>query len=85
MHRDIKLENIFLNKDYNVKIGDFGLADSINSSLERLYLELGTSSYMAPEIFTKNGYRFEIDVWSLGNVLFAMVCGYLPFKVFGKN
>ncbi|RHZ83813.1 hypothetical protein Glove_87g122 [Diversispora epigaea] len=82
MHRDLKLENIFLSKDLDLKIGDFGLSTELNST-ERKRNACGTLPYMAPEILTpKVGYRFEADIWAIGVIMYAMLFGSMPF---GRN
>jgi len=81
IHRDIKLENIFLTRDKNVAvIGDFGLSNFWNSKAH-LKTRCGSAEYAAPELLNKNmKYDQAIDVWSSGVVLFAMLTGQLPFN-----
>ena len=69
IHRDLKLGNIFLNSKLHVKIGDFGLATSVNFTGERKKTLCGTPNYIAPEILTKKGHSFEVDVWSIGCIM----------------
>ena len=83
MHRDIKPENILIfgsgHKKY-VKFIDFGLSDKYNKGYN-IKTACGSPSYAAPEILAGKAYNgLKADVWSLGIVLFAMVCGYLPFE-----
>lgn len=76
VHRDIKLENVFLTRDLIIKLGDFGCAEEIN---QKNFLEglSGTIVYMAPEIF--NGrYNEKVDIWSIGIILYIMVTGKFP-------
>ena len=79
VHRDIKLENLLLDSDRNMKIIDFGLA-AIFTEGKALNVHCGSPSYAAPEIIDRKSYSGPpVDVWSLGIVTFAMVCGHLPF------
>lgn len=79
IHRDIKLGNLFLDHKMHMKIGDFGLAATIEHDGERKKTICGTPNYIAPEILfdTKNGHSFEVDIWSLGVVM------YLNFLILG--
>jgi MAP/microtubule affinity-regulating kinase len=81
VHRDLKLENLLLNKEAEtVKIIDFGFATQVGSKETKLKAFCGTPSYMAPEIVRGEGYSgFAVDVWALGVVIFALLCGSLPF------
>jgi 5'-AMP-activated protein kinase, catalytic alpha subunit len=79
VHRDIKLENLLMDSDRNMKIIDFGLA-AIFTEGSALKVHCGSPSYAAPEIIGRRSYSGPpVDVWSLGIVTFAMVCGHLPF------
>ncbi len=74
IHRDIKPENIFVAKSGNYKLGDFGIARTIeknNSELSRK----GTYSYMAPEVYRGHTYNQTVDLYSLGIVMYAMLNG----------
>jgi 5'-AMP-activated protein kinase, catalytic alpha subunit len=78
-HRDIKLENLLLDKGNNMKIIDFGLAAIFTPGI-MLKVHCGSPSYAAPEIVGRQLYEGPpADVWSLGIVTFAMVAGHLPF------
>ncbi|KAJ3362820.1 hypothetical protein HDU91_003237 [Kappamyces sp. JEL0680] len=78
-HRDLKLENILLTKDFNVKLIDFGFTRWANDSA-LLDTYCGSSAYCAPEIVAGQKYTGpEADIWSLGVILYTMVVGYLPF------
>jgi len=81
IHRDIKLENIFLNHDKSVAvIGDFGLSNFWTPSAN-LKTRCGSAEYAAPELLDrKQNYTPAIDIWSSGVVLFAMLTGQLPFN-----
>ncbi|XP_044578560.1 serine/threonine-protein kinase SIK2-like [Cotesia glomerata] len=78
-HRDLKAENLLLDAHMNVKIADFGFSNRFVPG-ERLSTWCGSPPYAAPEVFRGKHYAGpEIDVWSLGVVLYVLVCGALPF------
>ncbi|XP_058797166.1 MAP/microtubule affinity-regulating kinase 4-like isoform X2 [Phymastichus coffea] len=78
-HRDLKAENLLLDAQMNVKIADFGFSNRFAPG-ERLHTWCGSPPYAAPEVFKGRHYAGpEIDVWSLGVVLYVLVCGALPF------
>uniref|UniRef100_A0A8C1S418 Serine/threonine-protein kinase PLK n=1 Tax=Cyprinus carpio TaxID=7962 RepID=A0A8C1S418_CYPCA len=80
IHRDLKLGNLFLNDDMDVKIGDFGLATKIEFDGERKKTLCGTPNYIAPEVLCKKGHSFEVDIWSLGCILYTLLVGKPPFE-----
>lgn len=80
IHRDLKLGNLFLDDDLHVKIGDFGLAAKIEYEGERKQTLCGTPNYIAPEILTKKGHSFEVDIWSLGCIMYTLLVGKPPFE-----
>ncbi|XP_060910946.1 serine/threonine-protein kinase PLK1 [Labrus mixtus] len=80
IHRDLKLGNIFLNDDMEVKIGDFGLATKIEFDGERKKTLCGTPNYIAPEVLCKKGHSYEVDIWSLGCILYTLLVGKPPFE-----
>ncbi|KAM5543681.1 hypothetical protein V8D89_002932 [Ganoderma adspersum] len=82
IHRDLKLGNIFLDKNMNVKVGDFGLAALIEIPGERKKTICGTPNYIAPEVLfdQANGHSFEVDTWSIGVILYTLVVGRPPFQ-----
>ncbi|XP_055613204.1 serine/threonine-protein kinase polo isoform X2 [Uranotaenia lowii] len=80
IHRDLKLGNLFLNDDLHVKIGDFGLATKIEFEGERKKTLCGTPNYIAPEILNKKGHSYEVDVWSIGCVMYTLLVGQPPFE-----
>ena len=78
-HRDLKPENLLLTEDKVLKIIDFGLCHEFNEN-EFLKTKCGSPSYAAPEIISMPNYDgFKIDIWCCGIILYAMLCGYLPF------
>lgn len=82
VHRDLKLGNIFFDPNMNLKIGDFGLATIINANHPRRYTICGTPNYIAPEVLggKEVGHSFEVDIWAIGIMLYAMLCGKPPFQ-----
>lgn len=80
IHRDLKLGNLFLNDDLNVKIGDFGLATRVEYDGERKKTLCGTPNYIAPEILSKKGHSYEVDIWSIGCVMYTLLAGQPPFE-----
>lgn len=76
IHRDLKMGNVFLDKDMNAKIGDFGLAALLVTEKElkgasRRTTVCGTPNYIAPEILNKDekGHDHRVDIWALGIIL----------------
>ncbi|XP_067014592.1 serine/threonine-protein kinase polo [Anabrus simplex] len=80
IHRDLKLGNLFLNDELQVKIGDFGLAARVEYQGERKKTLCGTPNYIAPEILMKKGHSFEVDVWSIGCIMYTLLFGKPPFE-----
>lgn len=80
IHRDLKLGNLFLNDDMEVKIGDFGLATKVEFDGERKKTLCGTPNYIAPEVLGKKGHSFEVDIWSLGCIMYTLLVGKPPFE-----
>mmetsp|Transcript_24409 Transcript_24409/g.35872 ORF Transcript_24409/g.35872 Transcript_24409/m.35872 type:complete len:819 (+) Transcript_24409:77-2533(+) len=79
VHRDIKPENILCGDSLeDIKIADFGLSKMLLPQ-ERMDTACGTLSYVAPEVLTMQGYGQEADMWSVGVILFLVLCGKLPF------
>uniref|UniRef100_A0A0K0G287 Serine/threonine-protein kinase polo (inferred by orthology to a D. melanogaster protein) n=1 Tax=Strongyloides venezuelensis TaxID=75913 RepID=A0A0K0G287_STRVS len=79
IHRDIKPDNIFLTKDMDVKIGDFGIAIRHEDPTEKIMESCGTRIYLSPESLNRYGYSFGVDVWALGVTLYKMIVGYVSF------
>ena len=79
IHRDLKPENILLDNNTNIKISDFGLSTFYNKNTY-LQTPCGTPSYAPPEMLNGNAYNgTSSDIWSCGIILYAMLCGSLPF------
>lgn len=78
-HRDIKLENLLLTSDYQLKVADFGLSCLLTEVNSTKYV--GTTDYMAPEINARMSYcGVKADLFALGVLLFTMVAGHKPFR-----
>jgi Ca2+-binding EF-hand superfamily protein len=87
VHRDLKPENLLASEDGNddpnapIKLADFGLASECAPGEKTLKDPCGTPDYVAPEVITKPyvGYGTEVDIWSMGVIMYILVCGYPPF------
>lgn len=79
VHRDLKPENLLLDGDNNIKLADFGLSNVAHDG-DFLRTSCGSPNYAAPEVISGNLYAgAEVDVWSCGVILYALLCGTLPF------
>uniref|UniRef100_A0A8C6PAC0 non-specific serine/threonine protein kinase n=1 Tax=Nothobranchius furzeri TaxID=105023 RepID=A0A8C6PAC0_NOTFU len=79
VYRDLKLENLMLDKDGHIKITDFGLCKEGITDTATMKTFCGTPEYLAPEVLEDNDYGRAVDWWGLGVVTYEMMCGRLPF------
>ena len=81
IHRDLKLGNLMINENMEIKLGDFGLATKLDFDGERKRTICGTPNYIAPEVLDgKNGHSYEVDIWSLGVIIYTLIIGKPPFE-----
>ena len=79
-HRDLKPENLLMDDFNNIKIVDFGLSNLFKEG-EGLTTACGSPCYAAPEMVAGKSYDGKLaDMWSIGVIIYAMVCGFLPFE-----
>jgi len=83
IYRDLKLENILLDRDGYILIADFGLSKILSQPEEQTHSLVGTAAYVAPEILKGGGYDKSVDWWALGILLYEMLHGKPPF--YDKN
>jgi serine/threonine protein kinase len=77
-HRDLKAENVLLDRHLNLRLIDFGLSNTFEDA-GKLKSACGSPGYAAPEMIRGERYTKSVDIWSSGILLYAMVCGELPF------
>jgi tRNA A-37 threonylcarbamoyl transferase component Bud32 len=80
IHRDLKPENVLLREDGYIVLADFGLAKILDSENDVAKTYCGTSEYMAPEIIKGHKQSFTVDWWTLGILVYELICGRSPFK-----
>ena len=79
IYRDIKPENILLDKDFNIKLCDYGWASYFTPG-HSLNVYCGTPEYVSPEVLKKLPYNEKVDIWGIGVLIFELVFGYPPFS-----
>jgi serine/threonine protein kinase len=79
VHRDLKLENILLDRNGDIRLIDFGFSKAFSDREDVFSSRCGSPAYVAPEVISGRLYTASVDVWSLGVVLYAMSAGQLPF------
>ena len=78
-HRDLKAENVLLDRNNNIRLIDFGLSNIFTEDNPQLSTACGSPAYAPPEMICGRKYTKAADIWSAGVLLYAMVCGELPF------
>jgi NIMA (never in mitosis gene a)-related kinase len=79
LHRDLKPENIFLTAGNRVKIGDFGISKTLETTHQKASTIIGTPQYLSPEVCEGLEYDYQSDMWSLGCILYELAALKSPF------
>lgn len=85
LHRDLKTQNVFLMKDGTVKLGDFGIAKTLDQTAQMVQTAIGTPYYLSPEICQGKKYNAKSDIWSLGVILYELCTLKHPFDANNIN
>lgn len=81
IYRDLKPENVLIDKDGHIKLIDFGFSKSLaNLQADRAFTNCGTPGYCAPEVMLDAGYTYKADIWSIGIMICEMMGGFTPFQ-----
>ncbi len=80
IHRDLKSTNLFLTKENTIKLGDFGIATVLTSTVEKAKTIIGSPYYLSPEIIDNKPYGMKTDIWSLGVILYELCMLTTPFN-----
>jgi len=79
IHRDLKLENVLIDEDLNIKLTDFGLCTIKKDEFSLFSTKLGTVRYSSPEMLMEDDYNESVDLWAIGIILFKLLTGKYPF------
>ncbi|XP_072262896.1 inactive serine/threonine-protein kinase PLK5 [Pyxicephalus adspersus] len=85
IHRDLKLSNCFIAKNMIVKIGDLGLATTVDQCEKVSGVICGTPNYLSPEVLAKDGHSFKSDIWAIGCIMYTLLTGYSPFRAYSQK
>lgn len=81
IHRDLKIGNLLISEKMEIKLGDFGLASKLDFEGQKKKTICGTPNYIAPEVLEgKIGHSYEVDIWSLGVIMYTLLVGKPPFE-----
>lgn len=81
IYRDLKPENVLMDKNGHIKLIDFGFSKQLNNiQKDKAYTNCGTPGYCAPEVMLDHGYTYKADVWSIGIIICEILGGFTPFQ-----